>query len=103
MAPDDNSVFMGDPQFPDNLPASAVWDAYPPSDSEPPDEVDLTEWSTEDLRELAIWAVHELAENPANEGMVELVDERPGDPLLMLNLPEHNVTPEAELDALDVL
>lgn len=78
------------PEFPDNPLASAVFDAHPP-------EFDLTTWSVEHLRELAVWNTAVLSENVAVEDVLGLVDDPP-----VPDFPEHNVTSEEELDQLDV-
>lgn len=86
----------GYPAFPEDPVASAVFDAYPPPGT------NLDDLSVEELRAVSEWHVANLAADPMCEDVLELVEERLDDPLLVVDFPEHNVTPEEELDALDV-
>ena len=54
----------------------------------PKDDDNITEWDTSRLRALAIWSA-------ACDPEVELVED---DDILAVEFPEHNVTPEYELD-----
>lgn len=70
---------------PDDPLAEAIIDAFPLDD--------ITVWSTEQLHELAVWNAAVLAADPLCPEVIELTDEPPH-----VELPEHSVTPEDELD-----
>lgn len=72
--------------MPDDPLANAIMNAYPLDD--------ITAWSTEQLRELAIWNAAVLADDPASL-VVELTDDPPD-----WESPEHSVTPDDELAAM---
>lgn len=70
---------------PDDALAEAIIDAYPLDD--------ITVWSTDQLSELAVWNASVLVEDPLAPDVIELTNEPPH-----VELPEHSVTPENELD-----